>query len=387
MKIIVVAGAVANKYLQGGEAWVRLNWILGFRKLGCRVFFLEEIAPSTCVDQGGAVCPFSDCVNLAYFRSVSAAFGLEKSATLIYDQGKETYGLGRLGLIELARQADLLVNISGHLTCPDVLSRFRCKAYIDIDPGFTQFWHADPRTAFTVNEHDHYFTIGENIGTSDCVIPAGGIPWRAVRQPVVLEEWPVVRADAADRFTTIASWRGPFGPVQHDGKTFGLKVHEFRKFIDLPGRVPGKFEIALNIHNADEKDRLALLDHGWRLVNPRDVASDPLAFRRYVQDSSAEFSVAQGIYVDTNSGWFSDRTVRYLASGKPALVQDTGFGRNIPTGNGLLAFRTLDEAVAGADRIMRDYDRHCRAARGIADEYFDSDKALGQFLGETIGGC
>jgi hypothetical protein len=168
------------------------------------------------------------------------------------------------------------------------------------------------------------------------------------------------------------------------GRTYGLKVHEFRKVIDLPRRSPHQFEIALDIYPADEKDRTALIENGWQLVAPTDVAADPRAFRHYIQSSGAEFSVAQGVYVDTNCGWFSDRTVRYLASGKPALVQDTGFGRFLPEGFGLVAFRTVEEAVAAADRIVSDYDRHSRAARAIAEEYFDSDKVLGRMLAQIL---
>jgi hypothetical protein len=207
--------------------------------------------------------------------------------------------------------------------------------------------------------------------------------WRPTRQPIVLGDWPVSAAGDRRRFTTVASWRGAFGPVEFGGKRYGLKVHEFRKFIELPRRCPHAFEIALDIHAGDQKDLSALKQHGWHITAPREVAGDPDAFRRYVQESGAEFSVAQGIYVETNSGWFSDRSVRYLASAKPVLVQDTGFGRHLPVGEGLIAFRTLDEAVDGAERIVRDYEKQCRAARAVAEEYFDSDRVLGRFLDEV----
>jgi hypothetical protein len=164
---------------------------------------------------------------------------------------------------------------------------------------------------------------------------------------------------------------------------FGLKAHEFRKFLALPARSAQAFEIALDVHPADRRDVDSLIADGWRIVDPNLVARDPLAFRRYVQESSAEFSVAQGIYVDTRSGWFSDRSVRYLASGKPVLVQDTGFGRTYPVGCGIVPFRTLDEAVRGAERINRDYAAHARAAREIAEGFFDSDKVLTALLQEV----
>jgi hypothetical protein len=381
MTTIVVSSVIANKYLNGGNAWAVLSWVLGLKKLGFQVYFLEQIGRESCVDDNGTVTTFENCANLAYFEEVTEQFGLSGSAALIYEDGEKIHGLTYAELLDVAEAADLLVNITGHLTLEPLRRRLRRKAYVDLDPGFTQFWHAAGDAGARLDGHDFYFTVGENVGTPVCPIPTGGIRWCPVRQPVVLDHWPV--SEEGDRFTTVATWRGPYGPVQHGGKTFGLKVHEFRKFIELPERVPQTFEVALDIHPAEEKDLNLLRDHGWRLVDPRVTAPDPATFRRYVQGSGAEFSVAQGVYVETESGWFSDRTVRYLASGKPALVQDTGFGRNYPVGEGLLAFRTLEQAVAGVERISGDYERHCRAARALAEEYFDSDKVLGRFVEEV----
>jgi hypothetical protein len=203
-----------------------------------------------------------------------------------------------------------------------------------------------------------------------------------MRPPVLLAEWPVVEG-VREGFTTVASWRGAYGRVEADGRLLGQKAHEFRRFVTVPTLIPHKFEIALDIERADAADSELLRNHGWHLVDPRGVAASPDDFRRYVQGSAAEFSVAQGIYVETRSGWFSDRTTRYLASGKPALVQDTGFSLNLPTGRGLVAFTTPDEAAAGAESIVRDYDAHSAAARQIAVDYFDSDKVLGQLLEEV----
>jgi hypothetical protein len=381
MTTIVVSSVIANKYLNGGNAWAVLSWVLGLKKLGFQVYFLEQIGRESCVDDNGTVTTFENCANLAYFEEVTEQFGLSGSAALIYEDGEKIHGLTYAELLDVAEAADLLVNITGHLTLEPLRRRLRRKAYVDLDPGFTQFWHAAGDAGARLDGHDFYFTVGENVGTPVCPIPTGGIRWCPVRQPVVLDHWPV--SEEGDRFTTVATWRGPYGPVQHGGKTFGLKVHEFRKFIELPERVPQTFEVALDIHPAEEKDLNLLRDHGWRLVDPRVTAPDPATFRRYVQGSGAEFSVAQGVYVETESGWFSDRTVRYLASGKPALVQDTGFGRNYPVGEGLLAFRTLEQAVAGVERITRDYERHCRAARALAEGYFDSEKVLGRFVEEV----
>jgi hypothetical protein len=284
---------------------------------------------------------------------------------------------------ELARDADLLVNVSGHLRLPGVVPRFRRRAYVDLDPGFTQIWHAQGAD-LGVDAHDHHFTVGENIGRAGCEIPTGGFEWHPMPPPVVLERWPVVDGRDDRRFTTVAGWRGAFGRVEHEGRSYGLKVHEFRKVVDLPRRVPLTFEVALDIHPADHRDRTALEDAGWKLVDPRAASRGPFEFRDYVQGSGAEFSVAQGIYVETGSGWFSDRTVRYLASGKPALVQDTGLSANYPADEGLVTFTTLDEAAQQAQRIAAHHAEHAAAARALAEERFDADRILPRFL-ELVG--
>jgi hypothetical protein len=384
MPTVVVGGALANKHLNGGEAWVRLSWVLGLRRLGCRVLFVEQIDPAACVDERGGPAPFAGSANRRYFDEVVEQFGLTGSATLVLGEGEATSGRAWEDLLEDVSEADLLVNISGNLHAPELLRRIRRKAYVDLDPGFTQFWEATGNTGARLEGHDLYFTVGESIGTSACTIPTAGRDWRPVPPPVVLDEWPVT--PGGDAFTTVGAWRGAFGPVVHEGRTYGLKVHEFRKVIELPRIVTGAtFEIALAIHPGDERDRDALLANGWRLTDPRVEAPGPREFRAFVQRSRAEFSVAQGIYVETGSGWFSDRTVRYLASGKPALVQDTGFSRSYPVGEGLVPFRTLEEAAAGANAILADPAGHAAAARALAEERFDSDKVLARFLEEALG--
>ena len=377
MKTIVVSGAIANKHQHGGEAWVRLSWARGFRDLGFRVILLEQISPQNCVDADGRPAPPAASANVAYFRNIAADFGFADSCALITDEGQTLVGLRPDALFDLACDSALLVNISGHLRHAPLFTRFPAKAYIDIDPGFTQFWHASGLAG-----HDAFFTIGENIGNPDCPIPTNGLPWRPTRQPVLLTDWPLTPPPTPHRFTTIASWRGPFGPVEFAGQTYGLKVHEFRKFLALPKFATHHFEVALNIHPADQKDRAALLQNNWHLADPLTAAGDPQRFAHYVQNSSAEFSVAQGVYVNTACGWFSDRSVRYLASGKPVLVQDTGFTRHLPTGHGLLAFTTLEQARAGADDIVHNYPAHAAAARQLAEDYFDSRRVLPQLLGD-----
>lgn len=383
MKTVIVSSAVANKRHNGGNAWVILSWLQGLQRLGLNVHFVEQIERRNCLDDDGHAAPFDSCANLAYFKHVFEEAGLADQATLIDEDFEQTCGLSPADLLALTGEADLLVNITGHLTISPLKSRPRRKVYVDLDPGYTQFWHAAGDHGARLEGHDFFYTVGENLGTDACAIPTLGIDWRHVRQPVVLEQWPPIDAGERSRLTTVASWRGAYGRVEHEGKTFGLKAHEWRKFVELPQRAAQTFEIALDIDRADERDLKLLERYGWRVVCPKAVACDPGAFRRYVQMSGGEFSVAQGVYVETQSGWFSDRTVRYLASGKPSLVQDTGFSRRYPVGEGLVAFRTLAEAVEGAALIARDYDRHARAARSLAENLFDSDVVLGRLLEEV----
>jgi hypothetical protein len=367
MTTVVVGGALANKAGSSGEAWVRMSWVRGLQRLGLDVWFVEELAQSTGPDPAAE----------AWFRAVTERFGLERRATLL-SEGEAIAGPAMDELLDLATDATL-VNISGHLTLPSLFGAFRRRVMVDIDPGFTQFWHQEGLAGANVDGHDLHFTIGELIGTPGSPVPTCGIEWRPVRQPVVLEDWPVSDSAHPDLFTTIGTWRGPFGPIEHGGRTYGLKVHEFRKLIALPGRSAHQFEIALDIDPADGRDLAALRENGWRIVDPREVATDPDAFRVYVQASGAEFSVAQGMYVDTRCGWFSDRTTRYLASGKPALVQDTGFGGSLAVGEGVVPFRTVEGAAQGAADIVARYPTHSAAARRIAEEHFDSDRVLARF--------
>jgi hypothetical protein len=361
---IVVGGALANKTGSGGEAWVRLSWIRGLQRLGHDVWFIEQIHDAS-------------PEQLAYFDAVIESFGLADRACLI-DDDQALRGPDIDALAAVATDSTL-VNISGHVDSTRLFPRFRARIYVDIDPGFTQSWFADGLTGSRLSGHDQHFTIAEGLGRAYCPIPACGLLWKTVRQPVVLDDWPLTEAPESRAFTTVGSWRGPFGPVTIDGRTFGLKVHEFRKFIALPTASPHRFELALDIHDADRGDRDKLVANDWHLVDPREAAGDPDRFRRYVQSSAAEFSVAQGVYVGTSSGWFSDRTVRYLASGRPALVQDTGFSRTLPIGRGLFAFSSMEDAVSGADAIMANYDEHAAAARQLAVEHFEAGRVLARF--------
>lgn len=367
-RTIVVAGALAAKPGNAGGAWERFSYAAGLRGLGFDVLFVEELAA------------VPDAAALQWFDAAATFFSFGAAAAVVGPDGW-SHGHDRADVRRTLARADLLVNLSGNLRSADLLGAARATAYVDVDPGFTQIWHADPGVPFMVPPHDHYLSIGENIGTPRCPIPTGGTAWKPTRQPLLLDHWPAAPSPRCDRFTTIASWRAPFGSLLHDGVTYGLKVHEFRRMLPLPSRVPAVFELALEIHDGDARDREALLAAGWVLASPAASVPTLAAFRSYIQRSNAEFSVAQGVYAHAASGWFSDRSTRYLASGKPVLVQDTGLAA-IPTGEGIVAFRTLDDAVAGAERIIRDYPAHARAARRVAETCFASDIVLRRLLAD-----
>jgi hypothetical protein len=374
MPTLLVSGALANKPHNGGNAWTRLSWAVGFRRLGFDVVFVEQLAPGA-----------HESAAADYFREVMTSFDFSESSVLLDATGGHLEGMSADRVVDAARSAELLFNISGHCKLEAVKRGPRVRVYFDDDPGYTQFWHADGHAGPGLDGHDYYYTVGLNVGSSGCPIPTGGILWRHTLPPVVLDDWPVAPPTLDGGrlcFTTVASWRGPYGPVTFGGRTYGLKAHEFRKCMDLPRRVAAEFELALDIHPGDAKDMNRLRDNGWRLTNPKRAAATPQSFREYVRGSSAEFSVAQGIYVDTGSGWFSDRTTRYLASGRPTLVQDTGFSRHLPCGEGLVPFSNVEEAADGAGRIVADYKAHCAAARAVAEKCFDLNVVLPRMLDE-----
>lgn len=365
----MVAGAVANKPGNAGAAWTRMSWVQGLRKLGFEVHFVEQLSEGL----GGE--------EEKWFRSVIGAFGLEESATLLGPEGTAAYGLLPGELEELAAETALLLNISGHLDRPRVRDRVACRVFIDLDPGYTQVWCEEG--LIDLANHDHWFSVGTQVGGAECPLPDGGWSWRPTLQPVCLAEWPKQSVQKCQRFTTVAAWRGVYGPLDIGARSFGPKAHEFRRFLPLPQWTEGTFELALQIHAADEADLSALKEHGWRICDPREVAADPEAFRAYVQGSSAEISVAQAVYARTGTGWFSDRTARYLASGRPAVVQDTGLEADLTFGKGLLTFRTLNEAACAVEAVRTDYAAHCRAARRLAEEHLAAGKVLARICEEV----
>lgn len=375
--LVVIAGSLAQQPRQAGLAWFYAQLLLGFQRLGCDVLFLDRLDPDMCVSEQGSPSRFEDSANRRHFLRVMREFGLQDTFHLSYDYGKQVLGLDRAATTEKIRSSSLLINVMGFFNDEALLSGARRKAFLDIDPGFPQMWRElGLHDAFC--GYDDYVTLGRNIGLPECTIPTCGLRWVTMAQPVVLDRWPL--AAGGEKFTSIGAWRGQNAAVEFGGRTYGLRVHEFRRFFALPRNCRAPLEMALEIHADEKKDLEQLSSHGWQLVDPRDAVPTPGRYRRYLARSRAEFMIPKQMYVESRSGLLSDRSVYYLASGKPVLALDTGLKDLYPTGRGLVTFSTLDEAAAGVEDILGNYAEHSGAARQIAEDHFDSDKVLRKLL-------
>lgn len=380
---ILLSGMIAGDPYQGGATWAALQYWLGLRRLGHQVFFVEPIAesalrPAKSEIQNPGFKNIERSLNVEYFKQVSAQFGLEQHGTLL--KGTETFGLAYAELRQLARAADVLINISGMLTDPALFEPIPTRVYLDLDPAFNQLWQAVQGIDMRFAGHTHFVTIGLAIGTPECGVPTCGYEWIKTLQPIVLEHWPLAE-NVSFGLTTVGNWRG-YGSIEHEGTLYGQKAHSLRRFFELPRQARERFMPALAIHANEELDLGALREHGWMLLDPSEVAATPDDYRRFIQDSKAELGIAKSGYVASRCGWFSDRSVCYLASGKPVIAQETGFSRFLPVGEGLFTFDSVGEVLAAIDRINADYRGHARAARRIAEEHFESDKVLGRLLAQ-----
>lgn len=344
------------------------QYIWGLRRLGFDVLFIDRV-------EGELPTPVR--ARLGHLGGRAAA-GEPSSVYTLLGRCSVGNGLSRESVLERVRRSKAFINVMGYLDDDEILEAAPFKVFLDIDPGFPQMWR-ELGQADILAGYDAYVTIGENVGRPGCAIPTCGLDWITTRQPVVLDRWPLAILGGA-AFTSVCTWRGPYDAVEYDGEKYGLRVHEFRRFVELPRLTGQEFELALDIHREETCDLALLRDHGWRLVDPIAAAGDPRRYRDYIHSSKAEFMVAKGMYVQTLSGWFSDRSICYLASGKPVLAQDTGLAELYPTGEGLLTFTTVEEAISGVQEIQQDYVRHSRAARALAEEYFDSDVVLTRLL-------
>jgi hypothetical protein len=373
---ILLSGMIAGVPHQGGATWAVLQYLLGLKRLGHDVYFAEPVEAAALQPAGA---PLDRSLNTAYFHRVVADFKLEGTSALVVAGTRRTVGLPYEPLREAARRADVLVNVAGMLADEALTERIPLRVYLDLDPAFTQLWHATQGVDMRFAGHNRFVTVGQSIGQPGCDVPTCGLAWIPTPQPVVLERWPLAGRITYDALTTVANWRG-YGSIEHEGVLYGQKVHSLRKFFSLPTLTEETFAPALSIHPEESKDLAALRDNGWHLIDPARVASTPYSYRRFVQSSKGEFGIAKSGYVSARCGWFSDRSACYLASGRPVIAQETGFGRFMPTGAGLFAFETADEVIASIEEINGEYERHARAARALAEEHFDSDKVLTRLL-------
>lgn len=375
---IVVIGYIVRCPL-GGLAWHHLQYVLGLSRLGHEVYFLEESGDSLdcCYDPARGSGGTDPSYGVGFAAESFAAVGLGDRWAYHDAHSGAWFGDWADRADEICGSADALFNFSVGNRLRDDLLAVPERIFIDTDPVFTQvanISHAACRTR--MKQHTSFFTFAENIGLAGSQVPDDGVPWQPTRQPVVLDAWPVTPGDPAGKITSVMQWHS-YAKARHDGRTFGMKSESFLPYMDLPRRTGERFELALG---SPEAPRQKLTDLGWRVVDPRPPTRSLASYQAYLAASKAEFGVAKHGYVVSRSGWFSERSANYLASGRPVLVQDTGFSNWLKTGEGVVAFTSPEAAIAGLDRINADYDAHCQAAREVAATYFDSAKVLGELL-------
>jgi hypothetical protein len=373
----IVAGYLVGNPV-GGHVLSILHWLAGLRNLGYDVVFAEHHGwPDACWNPRTKILSDDPSYGIEELTGHAKRFGLK--SWCFVDANDKYHGTSQADMVKHCREADLLLGL-WTVTWLEEFAECRRRIFIDTDPGFTQFKmfpnvKASRAYASPLDFHEHY-TYGTRIGQPDCPIPTHGIDWKPARPPVALDLLPYRFAPEARCFTTVMAW-SPRKPIVYDGVEYGLKDVEFWRIAELPSRVDSCLEIALG-GNAAPYDAIAAA--GWRLTDAATVTATTESYCDYIAQSRAEFSVAVNLEVKTRSGWFSDRTAAYLATGKPAVVQDTGFSEDLPCGEGLFAFSTLDDAIAAIEEIGRDYRRHCLAARRIAEEHLDARRVIGRIL-------
>lgn len=386
--LIVVTGLIAT-YPLGGVAWDYVQYLQGFHRLGHEVYYLEDTG-QWLYDPRRQTFTDNCSGHVAYLEQVLATVAPEMARRWCFrTPDGEYFGLAAREIERVCGRADLFLNVSGACWLREEYRGARGKIYLDTDPLYTQYkleavrsGTANGDQAFSVDlilKHDLFFTFAENIGDPSCGVPDGGLRWRTTRQPIVLANWPYSYTPAALSYTTVMSWKTDVTLPSVGGKTYGGKDVEFMKFVALPERVRPPLEIAVSGQAPlDELRR-----RRWRIVDGYECSATTDAYHRYLRGSRGEWSVAKNAYVASRSGWFSTRTAAYLALGKPAVVQDTGFRKYYPADAGLFAFASMEEAVAAIETIEHDYRHHCEAARAIAENEFASDKVLSRLLADA----
>jgi hypothetical protein len=370
---IVVLGYVVRGPL-GGMAWHHLQYVLGLAKLGHEVLFLEDSDDyESCYDPSVHTVGVDPTYGLRFARAAFESLGLEKCWAYYDAHQKRWHGPAGDNATSYCNDAELLINVSGVNPIRPCLENIPVRALIDTDPVFTQVRHlTDQLASRRASQHNAFFTFGELVGTPQCAIPDDHFPWQPTRQPVVLNVWPFTSGPSNGAFTTVMQWES-YPQVTWNGRRFGMKSQSFEALRDLPGHVETSLELALGGHTAPRRE---LQQAGWRLADSLAVTRDLWTYQAYVRQSRGELSVAKHGYVAGRSGWFSERTACYLASGRPVVVQDTGFSQFLPCSEGLWAFSDAASAIAALHQIDANYNAQCHAARSLAETYFNSDQVL-----------
>ena len=375
MARIVVGSYVVRFPVAGYLSWA-LQWLVGFQRLGHEVYFVEKSGwPKSCYDPTSD-SQSDDCTyGIETLVAHLEPFGL-RDAWCYVDAGGQYHGLSRPGVEAVFRSADLFVDMGSHGNWLEEAASAQLRVLIDGDPGYTQM-------RALANEEDlgdyhHYYSVGRNLGTEHCTVPTMGLTWRPMFDPVVVDLFALRPVKDTAPFSTVMAWQS-YRPVEFQGVSYGSKDREFEKFIDLPRRTSVPLALAVGGHHVPER---RLRRAGWRLRNPLKVTRSVESFQRFIASSRGEFSVNKQFYVATNSAFFSDRSAAYLASGRPVVMQDTGFSHHLPCGRGLVAVSTVEEAASAIDMVSGDYEMHSRWARELAREHLDAGPVLGAFLNE-----
>ncbi len=366
----------------GGQTWVYLNWLSGLRRLGHDVWYVEDDTVWPYDPARDAVTDDGACA-ARHLAGVLGRIGLgDRWAYRLADRAGAVWGLSALDLAELYRSADALLNIAGAVALREEHLAVPVRVYVETDPVTAELRldAGDARTRAAFAAHHVLATYGENYGAPDCGVPLHGLSFVKTRQPVDLDLWPMAYDPDTRDFTTIGNYRQTGNDVAWRGETYRWsKHHEWEKILDLPKRTGRRFRVALAVE--DPADRARLAAHGWCVVSPLRFSLDVFgAYPAFIRGSRAELTVAKDQNVRLRSGWFSDRDATYLASGKPVITQDTGFGAALPVGEGLFAFRDADEAAAAVEAVASDPARHARAARRIAEDCFEAGAVAARLL-------
>ncbi len=377
--IVVISPYNVASFPEGaGHFWVYLQYALGLYRIGCEVYWLERFRTGGHGDLKAQA--------LATFRARMKAYGMEGRVLLYRARSsrssagapEEYLGVPREEAESIFERADLLVNFHYSIS-PALLKKFRRTALVDLDPGLVQLWIRSGQ--LRVPAHDAYFTIAEGVERAH----DGGLRWHPIHPAVSLEHWTMTFDPGSEAFTTISIWDSSDWVIDGSERYENSKRVAFLETADLPRMIDQPLELALYLRTGrDMEERTDLESRGWRVRDSRDVASTPETYRSYIQRSRGEFSVAKPSYVKLKTAWVSDRTACYLASGKPVVVQDTGPSAYLPNGEGMFRFSSPGQAAAALAEINADYERHCSAARRLAEEHFDARRVVKEILEHSL---